>query len=625
MESGKKSIKELFIGDKLFYVPNYQRSYSWTEKHTKDFFDDFKAKYSDADKKYYYGTILLQKRDGQNSKYEQFEIVDGQQRLTTLIVFIKCLIDKLEKNINKFVNIDETDISDLKRNFIVQKGNYVLTLQSDDNDFFHTYILQDNKYTDEFRTLSQKRLYDMKQTFIGLLNESPDDKLESFVERINSTIILVYLVTDRSEAAMIFETTNDRGKQLTNIEKTKSYLMYKASLLTDSESLLEMIQSRFNSIYQDFASFESKQINEDSVLQYTFIAYEKWSGTGNKKQYQHYMEFMKNKVESFFENNDEDKFREYIDKYTLNLKESFATMNNIYSTDFDEFKDLVALDIISIFYPLLIKTYRFDDSTEKANFRKVCRLLEIFVFRVYVIQKYFTSKFQTKWYELTKRFDGNFHSLTNSIIDLINDEGVGNDQSFISALEDKNFYRKYSSAYKNYFFWKYENYLRSNQKAKYTLMSHEDLKKKVKSKVNLTIEHIVAQKNTDEHSKIMSNESIITVGTSEKFNREYLHAIGNLSIDPQSANSSKGKLDVDEKISKYFIKAPYMCQNELESFLVNEKWKIESQTTRQKALVNFARKTWCTYQQYYVRNVTAESLTDIDDDDDNGTEDTEIS
>lgn len=156
-------------------------------------------------------------------------------------------------------------------------------------------------------------------------------------------------------------------------------------------------------------------------------------------------------------------------------------------------------------------------------------------------------------------------------------------------------------------------------------MSHEDLKKKVKSKVNLTIEHIVAQKNTDEHSKIMSNESIITVGTSEKFNREYLHAIGNLSIDPQSANSSKGKLDVDEKISKYFIKAPYMCQNELESFLVNEKWKIESQTTRQKALVNFARKTWCTYQQYYVRNVTAESLTDIDDDDDNGTEDTEIS
>lgn len=300
-------------------------------------------------------------------------------------------------------------------------------------------------------------------------------------------------------------------------------------------------------------------------------------------------------------------------------------MNNIYSTNFDEFKDLVALDIISIFYPLLIKSYRFDGSTEKDNFRKVCRLLEIFVFRVYVIQKYFTSKFQTKWYELAKRFDGNFHSLTNSIIDLINDEGVGNDESFISALEDKNFYRKHSSAYKNYFFWKYENYLRSNQKAKYTLMSHEDLKKKIKSKVNLTIEHIVAQKNTDEHSKIMSNESIITVGTSEKFNREYLHSIGNLSIDPQSANSSKGKLDVDEKISKYFVKAPYMCQNELERFLVNDKWKIESQTTRQKALVNFARKTWCTYQQYYVSNVTAESLTDIDDDDDNGTEDTEIS
>lgn len=617
MESGKKSIKELFIGDKLFLVPNYQRSYTWTEKHTKDFFDDFKAKYSDIDKKYYYGTILLQKRDCQNSKFEQYEIVDGQQRLTTLIVFIKCLIDRLEKSIIKFNNVDQDDINDLRRNFVVQKGSFVLTLQSEDNDFFHTYILQDSKYTDEFRTLSQKRLYDMKQSFISLLNDWPDDKIETFVEKINSTIILVYLVSDRSEAAMIFETTNDRGKQLTNIEKTKSYLMYKASLLTDSEQILEMIQSRFNSIYQDFASFESKQISEDSVLQYAFIAYENWSGVGNKKQYQHYMEFMKDKVESFFERNDEDGFREYIDKYTLNLKESFATMNNIYQTELEEFKDLVSLDIISIFYPLLIKSYRFDESEGLSNFRKICRLLEIFVFRVYVIQKYFTSKFQTKWYELAKRFDGNFDSLTNSIIELIKDERVGNDESFISALEDKNFYRKYSSSYKNYFFWKYENYLRSHQTPKYTLMSHDDLKKKVKSKVNLTIEHIVAQKNTDEHSKIMSNESIVTVGTSEKFNREYLHSIGNLSIDPQSSNSSKGKLDVGTKISRYFIKAPYMCQNELEDFLINEKWKIESQTMRQKVLVKFAQETWCNYQQYYINHVTSESLIDVEDEDEN--------
>lgn len=615
MESGKKNIKELFIGNKLFFVPDYQRNYAWTEKHTKDFFDDFKAKYGDANKKYYYGTILLQKRDSLNSNFEQYEIVDGQQRLTTLIVFIKCLIDRLDKIVNKLINVDQDDVNDLKRNFIVQKGSFVLTLQADDNDFFHTYILQNNKYSDSFRTLSQKRLYEMKQYFIRLLNDWLDDKIEAFVEKIYSTIILVYLVNDRSEAAMIFETTNDRGKQLTNIEKTKSYLMYKASLLSDSDQMLAMIQSRFNSIYKDFASFELKQISEDSILQYSFIAYEDWSGGGNKKQYQHYMEFMKNKVESFFERNDEEGFRDYIDKYTLNLKESFATMNNIYKTDYEEFKDLISLDIISIFYPILIKVYRFDETEDKSSFRKVCRLLEIFVFRVYVIQKYLTSKFQTKWYELAKRFDGNFNSLINSIIDLIKDQNVGTDESFISALEDKNFYPKYSSTYKNYFFWKYENHLRSRSTPKYTLMSHDDLKKKVKSKVNLTIEHIVAQKNSDDHSKIMSNESIIVVGASEKFNREYLHAIGNLAIDPQSSNSSKGKSDVETKISKYFIKAPYMSQNELEDFLVDERWKIDSQIKRQKELVKFAKDTWCNYEKYYIIDVTSESLTDIDDDD----------
>ena len=87
MESGRKSLSELFVGNKYFYIPDYQRNYAWEDKQINDFFDDFKANYNGVNKRYYYGTILLQDRGTEGIK-EKYDIVDGQQRLTTLIVFV---------------------------------------------------------------------------------------------------------------------------------------------------------------------------------------------------------------------------------------------------------------------------------------------------------------------------------------------------------------------------------------------------------------------------------------------------------------------------------------------------------------------------------------------------------
>lgn len=614
MESGRKSINELFGKDQYFYIPDYQRNYAWEDKQIYDFFDDFKSNYNGINKRYYYGTILLQEKNSDGYK-EKYDIVDGQQRLTTLIVFIKCLLKRIAKIKNRTDMFDDEEISDISKQFIYYKGNYILSLQQDDNDFFHTYILNDNAYSDDFRTPSQKRLYHLKEKFDELLDGINDDTALSFMEKIKSTIILVYLVGSRSEASLIFETTNDRGKQLTNIEKTKSYLMYKASLLDDAEQLLSMIQSRFNLIYQDYACFEGKKILEDSILQYAFIAYENWDNTGKQKEYQHYMESMKNKCETLLEANDFDGFRNYVETYTLNVQQAFSTIKKIFHEDFEEFKDLNSLDVLSIFYPMLIKTYQFDNSYDKKNFKKVCRLLEIFVFRVYHIQHYLTSKFQTKWYELAKKFNGNFDSLTNSIIALIKSPEFGGDEAFVAELGAKNFYERYSSITKNYFFWKYENYLRTTKQPIVTTMPHEDLKRIKGSKVNLSIEHIVARKNTSEHSKIIADEGIIVVGHGDKFNKEYLNAIGNLTIDPQSANSSKGKKDVAEKVSKYFNKAPYKCQNELEDFMKDGKWKIESHEARQKELIKFAKTMWCSYEEFYVPDAETETIENVEEED----------
>ena len=74
---------------------------------------------------------------------------------------------------------------------------------------------------------------------------------------------------------------------------------------------------------------------------------------------------------------------------------------------------------------------------------------------------------------------------------------------------------------------------------------------------------------------------------------ESLHKLGNLTIDPQSANSSKGTKGFEIKNSKYFTKAPLRIQNELEEFLPeNGRWNAEAVQTRTEKIVDFAMDYW---------------------------------
>lgn len=585
MDNGKLRIDNIFNGKTYFAIPDYQRSYAWEEKQLNDFFEDYMNNYNSQE--YYYGTILLQmtKKD----KKEFCDIVDGQQRFTTLIIFMKCLISRLSS-----MNYDETSM--LYKHFIKNGDLYILKLQADDNDFFSTVIL-DEKKASETKTPAQKRLLYAKSFFDDKIKNCSDEQIEELLDRVCSTNVLIYLIQDSIEAAMIFETTNDRGKSLTNLEKTKSFLMYKASLCLDEpEQILGRIQSRFSEIYRDFESMTSLNIgvDENSVLQYNYIAYEKWKTDSSIKEYTRYMEYFKNTVEELARNGGAPKeLSDYIEEYTYNVQQSFSAYKSMYESRYPEFMDIIALDRTASFMPLLIKCYRYDETDDKCKFRIICRLCEIFSFRVYVIFDKMANKLQSKWYSLARDFDGNFQNASNEIIAMIKD--VESDDAFIQALTAPDFCTKYSSPEKNYFYWKYENYLRRTEQPVATPMAHEDLRQKENKKLVMTIEHIVAQSNSGEKSKVITDALKIDVGSVEVFDEQYLNSIGNLTLDPQSANSSKGKKDVDEKNSKYFAKAPYKCQNELEEFMIDDLWTLESINKRKDKLLAFAKELWCNF------------------------------
>ena len=102
MENGLKTIKDLFDGTKIFRVPIYQRAYSWIDKQLSDFIEDIKNQ--KLDRTYFLGTILLEKAESEGD-FAGIDIVDGQQRMTTLVIFMKVLLNLLKKNGQEIIKL----------------------------------------------------------------------------------------------------------------------------------------------------------------------------------------------------------------------------------------------------------------------------------------------------------------------------------------------------------------------------------------------------------------------------------------------------------------------------------------------------------------------------------------
>ena len=220
--------------------------------------------------------------------------------------------------------------------------------------------------------------------------------------------VLTYSVEDNAEAALIFQTTNDRGKSLTSLEKTKSFLMYKNYITSkDPEPELSKLQSRFSEIYRNYEEIES-HADEDSILQYHFIAFEEWR---NKSEYQRSVQMIKQKVNGLINENIMVEAAAFIDRCSRELRESFEITKTLFMSHEPYLLDLFALSRRATFYPMLIKTYKLDHLDGKQNFKRIVRLVEIICFR-FGIGGYRSDKGRESVYGMTRDFRGDFDQLS---------------------------------------------------------------------------------------------------------------------------------------------------------------------------------------------------------------------
>ena len=230
---GLLTLNQIFDGgERAFRIPDYQRGYSWEEPQWTDLLKDIEYVMSGG-YRHYTGTIVATESNirPQNNGLALFEVVDGQQRLTTLILLISAIIHQLRApNVSSEL---KSIAEQLEKVFIaegIKTGNKLrkLKLGKDQDPVFWNLIHYGEIKAEEVSTKSVRNLKEAYDHMAGWLTENSMD-LESVIDvLINKLGFLFYAPENDAEIGIMFEVINNRGKELSELEKVKNYLMYYA-------------------------------------------------------------------------------------------------------------------------------------------------------------------------------------------------------------------------------------------------------------------------------------------------------------------------------------------------------------------------------------------------------------
>ncbi|MFA5479732.1 MAG: DUF262 domain-containing HNH endonuclease family protein [Candidatus Muiribacteriota bacterium] len=233
IKAAVKNISQL--KDYYFFVPDYQREYVWeaddqVEQFIMDIDNEFDGKVEiNSQKSYFIGSIIIVKNN------DKFEVIDGQQRLTTIVISLCAFRDLLDIQENKSSckNYLKT-IEELLSNFdmVLGKTEVRLELQYEESKDYLTNLINKIKCTED-ETPSIKK---MKQAYDNLYkhyNFYLEQNLESLLKYVRYFLTKIELVVLESEnlssALKIFETINQRGAGLNAMDLVKNLLFSEAS------------------------------------------------------------------------------------------------------------------------------------------------------------------------------------------------------------------------------------------------------------------------------------------------------------------------------------------------------------------------------------------------------------
>lgn len=303
-------LKSIFK-DRIFKIPDYQRGYAWTTRQLKDFWEDLVN--LPADRFHYTGLLSLKKVDKntwskwnderwliEDRGFKPFHIVDGQQRLTTFVVFIQAISEQLKaipENKDKKdedIYLGSFSLKAIKEEYLVIEKppqfiikTYKFGYEVDNPSFKflrHRIFLEPNSGTiqETFYTLNlenAKRFF--KENLQNYFDQYGFNEIEALFKKVTQNLMFnVYEISDDFDVFVAFETMNNRGKKLSNLELLKNRLIYLTTLYDENElkndernSLREKINDAWKEVYYQLGRNKQNPLNDDDFLVAHWIMY----------------------------------------------------------------------------------------------------------------------------------------------------------------------------------------------------------------------------------------------------------------------------------------------------------------------------------------------------------------
>ena len=549
------NIENMLYGNEIF-VPTYQRAYSWeTDLKTNDspkqvnvFLSDLMDYInSQSSSPYYFGHFLFE-----NKGCRCYGIIDGQQRLTTITIFLAVLFKRL-KTLRKFSE-EETFAY---QSMIKLGSKYRFKTVDYDNQLFKDYVVNQVKTEHNgLETESQKRIVAAFDYFTRELGNMTEDYIVKLLNAVKESSCTTHVVENEAEAIQMFIFQNNRGKKPSKLEIIKAQFMYHVHLYGEDNDtkteLIEEIKHRFENIYKSISTIEQK-VNEDDVLVYTQRVFfnSLWENDA---------------VQKVNEQLAKDNRLHFVREFTLALSASFEHLTYFFKM---ESKNIVLHSLkrianFGIVVPFIIKAFKAKVSDKDLEALSIA--LEVIFIRARVIGT--RADLTSRLNDVFQKFEGDVHPVIKRIDWMKTQEGwwgYWNNRELERALQGW----IYPDTAK-FLLWKYENHLIEEEgKAGYLPIRYDSI-------VSPQLEHIAPQTENPESGYCEYDED---------FRNHYLDCLGNYLLLSAHHNISIGNVPFDQKRASY---NQLHQQQEVRDMTEMDKcWDKEKISKRKEKIVQF--------------------------------------
>lgn len=595
---------------RLFRVPDYQRGYSWEEQQVTEFLEDLEL--LGSQRYHYTGTVVLHASEARpmdegGNTYVPVEIVDGQQRITTIVL----LLDGISRSLERFSDTAKRLSQGIRTNFIVTTGIngqplYKLSLNQDADFYFKNSVLAKQPGVEGPQITSERRLAAAKEkiaahlsTRLNLESEAGEKWLQTLYTKVATQLrFTLYEVEDEAEVGVIFEVMNDRGKPLTDLEKVKNFLLHTSIAINIDNKLAKAVNETWAKVLRQLmAAGLVSGVDEDRLLRAHWLTHynpqsSQWKGSRSVKdefdlrKYKEQPKPLLNSLHCYTEG-----LRAacvcFCDAYQPSRSNSFQSFvgNPKLKEEVIEWSaKLARVGVIAPFLPLLLAVReRWPNDPEK--YLEILKLCEAFAFRVYRLAGYRSDAGQSALFRLgydlahrTETFDGAVQRLKRELAYRCDNE------EFINRTSEN--HQQVSSAYHwrglRYFLYEYEIDLALKQGASPRVTWDELRKRDLRD----TIEHILPQSIADQPTwkwRFRSTRS----------HQKYVHDLGNLTLTKHNSyylnrpfQIKKGGIDAK---GHCYAKSPLYVERELTQW---ENWSASAIKERRARLLEWARVRW---------------------------------